>query len=162
MANNKKRYYFAEVTVPDAVITAQGGAEVDGGKMIKNLLDEYIATDGTKYAKALRDFIFENTRLYGWHPEDANKFAYGLTFINSRHYDNYQAYTTPFRQWMEDTHNVSYTYEVKTDVPYEIADSGVSGAGEPVKDEDGFNHTYAEATRNEILENIPTDRGYST
>jgi hypothetical protein len=63
---------------------------------------------------------------------------------------------------MEDTHNVSYTYEVKTDVPYEIADSGVSGAGEPVKDEDGFNHTYAEATRNEILENIPTDRGYST
>ncbi len=65
MANNKKRQYFAEVTVPDTVITAQGGAEVDGGKMIKNLLDEYIAADGTKYAKALRDFIFENNRLYG-------------------------------------------------------------------------------------------------
>jgi len=158
---NKKRHYFAEVNIPDSVITAQGGAEVPGTKMIQNLLDAYITESNSKYAKSLKDFIYETAKPYGWHSSDANKCAYGITFINSRHWANYSAYTAPFRQWLNDTHGVTYTYEVKTDVPYEIADAGVSGAGEPVKDDDGFNHTYATATEQEILSNIPTDRGYA-
>ena len=86
---NKKRYYFVEVNIPDAVKTAH--PDKDPSSIMRDLLLAWKDATGTKYAKALFDFIYEDVKSYGWHPTETNKMAYCLTFINARHFENYQA-----------------------------------------------------------------------
>lgn len=154
---NKKRYYYAEVNIPDAVKTAH--PDKNALAILRDLLIAWKEETDSKYAKALYDFIFEDVKSYDWHPTDTNKMAYCLTFINARHFENYQAYTTDFRAWLNDNHGVTYTYESTSDVPYDVADAD-NGNDAEVQSEQGNYFTYGEAKRKAILEDLPEERGF--
>ena len=154
---NKKRYYFVEVSIPDAVKDAY--PDKHPAVIMKDLREAWKDEVATKYARALSDFIYEDVKIYGWHPTDANKTAYCMTFINARHFENYQAYSADFRTWLNDNHGITYTYEVTTDVPYDIEDKDNLGGAE-VESEQGNYFTYAEAKRKAILEDLPEERGF--
>jgi len=157
---NKKRYYFAEVNIPDAVKDANPDIVDDPASIMRNLLKEWKDTTGTKYSRALNDFIYDKNKTYGWNASEANKYGYCLTFINARHFENYQAYTADFRKWLNDNHNITYTYETHTDVPYEIADKDNLGGAE-VESEQGNNFTFAEAKAKAFMEDMPVSRGFT-
>ena len=154
---DKKRYYFVEVNIPDAVKTAN--PDKDPSSIMRDLLLAWKDATGTKYAKALYDFIYEDVKSYGWHPTDTNKMAYCLTFINARHFENYQAYTADFRTWLNDNHGITYVHEVTTDVPYDVADKD-NGNDAEIQSEQGNYFTYAEARRKAILEDLAEKRGF--
>ena len=92
-------------------------------------------------------------------PTDTNKMAYCLTFINARHFENYQAYTVHFRTWLNDNHGITYVHEVTTDVPYDVADKD-NGNDAEIQSEQGNYFTYAEARRKAILEDPAEKRGF--
>ena len=154
---NKKRYYFVEVNIPDAVKDANPGK--DPSSIMVDLLEEWKNSTGTKHANALYDFIYEDVKSYGWHPTESNKMAYCLTFINARHFDNYKVYTGPFRTWLNDTHGIAYTHEVSTDVPFDVAEVD-NGNDAEVQDAAGDYFTYAEARRKAIVEELAESRGF--
>lgn len=154
---NKKRYYFVEVNIPDAVKDAN--PDKDPSSIMRDLLEAWKNSAGTKYARALFDFIYEDVKSYGWHPTETNKMAYCLTFINARHFENYKAYIAEFRTWLNDNHGITYTYESTTDVPYEVAGLDNLGNAE-VQSEQGSYFTYAEAKRKAILEDLAEERGF--
>ena len=154
---DKKRYYFVEVNIPDAVKDAN--PDVHPAGIMKNLREEYKRSSGTKYARALSDFIYEDVKIYGWHPTETNKTAYCMTFINARHFENYEAYSADFRTWLNDNHGITYVHEVTTDVPYDIADKD-NGNDAEIQSEQGNYFTYAEAKRKAILEDLAVARGF--
>ena len=154
---NKKRYYFVEVNIPDAVKDAHPDKHPAG--IMKELREAWKDATGTKYARAFNDIIYEDVKIYGWHTTDANKTAYCMTFINARHFDNYQAYGADFRTWLNDNHGITYTYEVTTDVPYDVADLD-NGNDAEVQSEQGNYFTYAEARKKAVLEDLAVQRGF--
>ena len=154
---NKKRYYYLEINIPDAVKDARPGR--DAIAIMHDLTEEYKNEVGTKYARALNDFIFGTAKHYGWHPTDANRTATCVQFINARHFANYEAYTADFRQWLENNHGITYPYETYTDVPYEIADVD-NGNDAEIQSEQGNYFTYAQAKQKAIMEDLPEERGF--
>ena len=82
-----------------------------------------------------------------------------MTFINARHFENYQAYAADFRTWLNDNHGINYIHEVITDVPYDIADMD-NGNDAEVQSEQGNYFTYAEARKKAILEDLAEERGF--
>ena len=91
-------------------------------------------------------------------PTEANKTAYCLTFINARHWDAFKVYTPDFRTWLNDTHNITYTHEAHSDMPYEIAEKNhLNGAG---VSHEGHNMNYEVAKHKAFLEDLPTSRGF--
>ena len=54
---DKKRYYFAEVNIPEAIKTAN--ADMDPAEILKIKLEEYVTASGTKNARALKDMIYD-------------------------------------------------------------------------------------------------------
>ena len=154
---DKKRYYFVEVNIPDAVKDAN--PDKDPSSIMRDLLLTWRNIRETKHARALYDFIYEDVKSYGWHPTETNKMAYCLTFINARHFANYQAYTADFRTWLNDNHGINYIYEVTTDVPYDVADLD-NGNDAEVQSEQGNYFTYAEARKKAILEDLAESRGF--
>jgi len=154
---DKKRYYFVEVNIPDAVKDAN--PDKDPSSIMRDLLLTWRNIRETKHARALYDFIYEDVKSYGWHPTETNKMAYCLTFINARHFENYQAYTADFRTWLNETHGITYVHEVTSDVPYDIADKDNLGGAE-VQSAQGNYFTYAEARRKAILEELAESRGF--
>ena len=153
---DKKRYYFAEVNIPEAIKTAN--ADLDPAEILKIKLDEYVTASGTKNARALKDMIYEDIKIYGWHPTEATKTAYCLTFINARHWDAFKVYTPDFRTWLNDTHSITYTHEAHSDLPYEIADKdNLNGAA---VSHEGHNMNYEVAKHKAFLEDLPASRGF--
>ena len=102
--------------------------------------------------------IYEDIKIYGWHPTEANKTAYCLTFINARHWDAFKVYTPDFRTWLNDTHNITYTHEAHSDMPFEIAEKdNLNGAD---VSHEGHNMNYEVAKHKAFLEDLPTSRGF--
>ena len=58
---NKKRYYFVAVNIPDAVKDAHPDKHPAG--IMKDLRDEWTVSAGTKYARALSDFIYDDVKI---------------------------------------------------------------------------------------------------
>lgn len=154
--SDKKRLYFAEVTIPDAVKTAH--TDIDPAEILKIKLDEYVADTGTKSSRQLKEIIYEDVKIYGWHPSNANKTAYTVTFINARHYDVYKYHVPAFRTWLNNNHNITYDYESYTDVPFEIQDEDhLNGASVT---HEGHNMNYNVAKHKAFLEDLAVSRGF--
>lgn len=154
--SDKKRLYFVEVTIPDAVKNAHEG--IDPAEILRIKLDEYIADTGTKSSRQLKEMVYEDIKIYGWHPSDANKTAYTITFMNARHHDVYNHHVPAFRTWMNNDCGITYDYETYTDIPYEVATIDNINGNEVTHE--GHNMNYDVAKHKAFMEDMPIARGF--
>jgi|TARA_B100000035_G_scaffold315138_1_gene334066 hypothetical protein len=155
-----KTHYFQEVSIPDSVKNAN--ADKDAVDILVGLLDQYIDSTNEKNAKSARDFIMDKKRGYAWSEDAPNKGAFGLTFMNSRHYKQYLTLIAGFRAWAKANHNIDFTYKIAKKVPYDgYTNPKLLNVPTPDSDsENSYNDTYENVGEKFIFEHTAKERGF--
>lgn len=142
----KKAYQYMEITFPQSVIDDHGGTSAVG--IMRALLSEYIAETDDKNGRICRDFVFDEIKAFEW---KENVGAFVLGFINERNRQTYYKARENYTAWLQ-AKGVETTHFVTYDVPFDVLSEN------PDSD---FNATYADVGKNYIMEELPTQRGFT-
>ena len=98
----------------------------------------------------------DKKRGYAWSEDAPNKGAFGLTFMNSRHYKQYLTLIAGFRAWAKANHNIDFTYKIAKKVPYDgYTNPKLLNVPTPDSDsENSYNDTYENVGENSFLNTL--------
>lgn len=142
MTNPIKTFYYFEVTAPNT-------GDIIGH--LTSMLAQHISETDSKNSKVAKEFVFSSAKI---HNKVDDTQAVTLEFMNNRHYDTYRTAVAPFREWVTENYDVTYSFE-------KISSTDIKAARILVLDEDTEKLSYYDEMKVYMEETLPEARGFA-